>query len=100
MAFIRRRQSSWKQHYTWYSFQLIETYRDGGKVRQRVLWNIGTAQSAADAIRRYGGRLPEQYREQVMGLLECMARSEPSVEQPTVTLEEVEQKLRRALGRA
>jgi hypothetical protein len=37
MAFVRRRASSKKHN----SFQLIETYRENGKVRQRVLLNLG-----------------------------------------------------------
>ena len=99
MAFIRKRQSSRKKFYTWYSYQLIETYREGGKVKQRVLYNIGRARSAGEAARRHGKRLPDQYRDQIMRLLEDMARSEPAIE-PGPTLEELERRISRALGRA
>ena len=45
MAFIRSRFSSRSGRsgeYEWYSYQVIETYREGGKIKQRVLCNLGT----------------------------------------------------------
>ncbi|MGA7240325.1 MAG: hypothetical protein WBY44_31865 [Bryobacteraceae bacterium] len=99
MAFIRKRLSSTRQAYTWYSFQLIESYRDCGRVRQRVLCNIGTARSAAQAAQWYEKRLPEQYRDQILHGLEAMARSEPAIEDGK-TLEDLERRIATALGRS
>ena len=81
MAFIRKRLSS-VQAYTWYSFQFIESYRAGGKVRQRVLCNIGAFRSAAQAAsaRRAIDRLPVCYREEVLRRLEAMTREEPAIQ--------------------
>jgi hypothetical protein len=59
MAFIRRRLSSWNEnelHYR-YSYQLIETYRENGKVKQRILANLGNAPTIADALERDKGQL-------------------------------------------
>ncbi len=39
MAFIRRRLSG-KQDGS-YSYQILESYREGGKIKQRNLYNIG-----------------------------------------------------------
>ena len=51
MAFIRRRLSSlnFRGKGERYSHQLVETYRDGGKVKQRVLLNLGSSASVAEA---------------------------------------------------
>jgi hypothetical protein len=96
MAFIRKRQSSWRKRYTWYSFQLIESYREGGKVRQRVLCNIGTARSAAQVAQRYGARVPEQYRDEVLRKLEAMASREPAADDDGETLEALERRIEAA----
>ena len=45
MAFIRRR----KANFNW-SYQVIETYREGGKVRQRVLANLGNCRSIGERL--------------------------------------------------
>jgi hypothetical protein len=51
MAFIRKRLSSMHRLYgTIYSYQLIETYRDGGRVKQRVLANLGGAETVTEAL--------------------------------------------------
>lgn len=51
MAFIRRRLSSNHRFYgKIYSHQLVETYREGGKVKQRVLANLGGAETIAEAL--------------------------------------------------
>ncbi len=97
MAFIRKRQSSWRKRYTWYSFQLIESYRAGGSVRQRVLCNIGNARSAAQVAQRYGSRVPEQYRDEVLRLLDVMGREEPPIEDGE-TLEALERRIAASLG--
>jgi hypothetical protein len=44
--FIRKRQSS--QHNA--SYQVIETYREGGKVKQRVLANLGPWPTLEEAV--------------------------------------------------
>ena len=52
MAFIRRRLSG-KQDGT-YSYQIIESYRAEGKIKQRVLYNLGpspTIEAALDVQR-------------------------------------------------
>jgi hypothetical protein len=48
MAFIRERLSS-KQEES-YSYQIIETYREGGKVKQRVLYNMGPSPTIKAAL--------------------------------------------------
>jgi hypothetical protein len=48
MAFIRRRLSG-KQDDS-YSYQIIETYREGGKVRQRILYNMGPSPTIESAM--------------------------------------------------
>jgi hypothetical protein len=49
--FIRKRFSSntrfWGERY---SYQIIETYRDAGKVKQRVLANLGASPTIAEAL--------------------------------------------------
>jgi hypothetical protein len=51
MAFIRKRLSSdHRLDGKCYSYQLIETFREGGKVKQRVLANLGRSPTIADAI--------------------------------------------------
>jgi hypothetical protein len=55
MAFIRRRLSSDNEDGRSYSHQLIETYREGGKVKQRILANLGNAPTIADALERAKG---------------------------------------------
>ena len=95
MAFVRKRLSSVRA-YTWYSYQFIESYRDGGKVRQRVLCNIGTARSARQAAQWLGGirasRVPEQYRDEILRQLDVMARKEPAIEDGE-TLEALERRI-------
>jgi len=49
MAFIRKRNGS---------KQLIETYREDGKVKQRILANLGRHDSVADAIAYWKRTLP------------------------------------------
>ena len=49
MAFIRKRLSSRGRDGERYSYQLIETYRDGGKVKQRVLINLGRSATLEQA---------------------------------------------------
>ena len=56
MAFIRKRISPTRRQTP--SYQLIETYRESGKVRQRVLANLGrhpTVDEALDAARGHVG---------------------------------------------
>lgn len=53
MAFIRRRKSD----YGGGSHQLIETYRNGGKVRQRVLANLGRHVTIAARLGELENRL-------------------------------------------
>jgi hypothetical protein len=49
MAFIRKRISQTKRRTP--SYQLIETYREGGKVKQRIIENLGPYPTIAEAIR-------------------------------------------------
>ena len=73
MAFIRKRLSSRMKYYRWYSFQWIETYRASGKVKQRVLANLGTFRSGAHAAQlieesgcvRWRRPVPEEYRTEI-----------------------------------
>jgi hypothetical protein len=58
MAFIRKRLSSNDQSRgTIYSYQLIETYRDGGKVKQRVICNLGGCATVEEALQCFQQRL-------------------------------------------
>jgi hypothetical protein len=50
MAFIRKRLSSTCRYGETYTHQLIETYRDHGKVKQRVLANLGRSTSVEEAL--------------------------------------------------
>ena len=45
MAFIRKRAGKYGGNN-----QLIETYRDGGRVRQRIIANLGPYATVADAV--------------------------------------------------
>ncbi len=45
MAYVRRKQAKGQTFY-----QLVESYRDGGKVRQRVIMHLGQYPTAEDAI--------------------------------------------------
>ena len=48
MAFIRKRISPTGRRTL--SYQLIETYREGGKVKQRVLANLGRCSTVEEAL--------------------------------------------------
>jgi hypothetical protein len=98
MAFIRKRMSSRSSTCTVYSFQFIETYRAEGKVRQRVLCNIGAFRSAAQAAsaRWAINRLPALYREEILHRLEAMAREEPAADD-VEALEALERRIAAAL---
>jgi hypothetical protein len=51
MAFIRRRRSSNHRDYgELYSHQLIETYRQDGKVKQRVIANLRRCETVEEAL--------------------------------------------------
>jgi hypothetical protein len=50
MAFIRCREFRWKRGGTGKTYQLIETYREAGKVRQRILANLGAHATIEGAI--------------------------------------------------
>jgi hypothetical protein len=56
VAFIRKRLSSIRANRygteeKFYSYQLIETYREGGKVKHRVLVNLRGAETIAEALK-------------------------------------------------
>ena len=53
MAFIRKRHSSTKDGEKRYSYQLIETYRENGNNKQRVLANLGPYASIEEALPVY-----------------------------------------------
>jgi hypothetical protein len=88
MAFIKKRRSGKER----FSYQLVETYRKGGKVKQRILCNLGRYPSLALAIqgeienlefyrswswpphnlvRQYGTRIPAAILEQARLEREC-----------------------------
>jgi hypothetical protein len=48
--FIRKRLTSTKRNGEGYSYQLIETYREGGKIKQRVLYNLARCPTIEAAI--------------------------------------------------
>ncbi len=48
MAFIRKRISPTGRRTP--SYQVIETYREGGKVKQRVLANLGRFSTVEEAL--------------------------------------------------
>jgi hypothetical protein len=50
MAFIRKRLSSNYWYGETYSHQLIETYREGGKVKQGVMFNLGRSETVEPAL--------------------------------------------------
>jgi hypothetical protein len=50
MSFIRKRRTGYMTREPRYSFQVIETYREGHKVRQRVLGNLGPYPSVDQAL--------------------------------------------------
>ena len=50
MTFIRKRRTTTWKGKDYFSHQLIETYRDGGKVKQRILANFGAWSTAAEAL--------------------------------------------------
>lgn len=52
MAFIRKRYSGKYRGRDNYSYQVIETYREGGKVKQRVLINLGPSPTIEQALER------------------------------------------------
>jgi hypothetical protein len=85
MAFIKKRRSSHRGGKERFSYQLVETYRKGGKVKQRILCNLGPYPTLALAIqgeienlefyrswswppnnlvRQYGTRIPAAILEQ------------------------------------
>ena len=56
MAFIRCRTSKTQRYGETRSHQLIETYREDGKVKQRVLANLGdrpTVDEALEHVRKF-----------------------------------------------
>ena len=66
MAFVRKRHSSTWKGKKHYSHQLIETYRQDGKVKQRVLANLGpwgTTVEAFYGFEKYLGRLQRKLSE-------------------------------------
>jgi hypothetical protein len=72
MAFIRKRISPSRRKTP--SYQLIETYREDGKVKQRVLANLGRHSTPERAMKEYGTQLDE-IRQQI-GELEASRPSE------------------------
>jgi hypothetical protein len=48
--FIRKRLTFTKRNGEGYSYQLIETYREGGKIKQRVLYNLARCPTIEAAI--------------------------------------------------
>jgi hypothetical protein len=62
VAFIRKRFSSNHRHHgKIYSCQVVETYREGGKVKQRVVFNLGCNETIAEAL-EWRKRWLEDYR--------------------------------------
>jgi hypothetical protein len=65
MAFIRKRHSSNHRLYgDIYSYQLIETYRENGKVKQRVICNLHGCETVEQALEIAKEHL-EDYRKTV-----------------------------------
>jgi hypothetical protein len=71
MAFIRRRLSG-KQDGR-YSYQILESYREGAKIKQRVLYNLGPSPTIASACVVQHEALA-YYRERLRGELEMRAK--------------------------
>jgi hypothetical protein len=73
MAFIRRRLSGPKSGR--YNHQILESYRDDGKVKHRVVYSLGRAPTIAKAIENaqfgwalfHDGRWPPAYLERDYG---------------------------------
>ena len=55
--FIRKRLTPTKKHGITEHYQLVETYRAGGRVRQRVIANLGFDSTIGDALARARGYL-------------------------------------------
>jgi hypothetical protein len=71
MAFIRRRKST----LSW-SYQVIETYREGGKVHQRVLANLGECSSIDERLTAIRKRCGAQER----SLVDAIRRAENAID--------------------
>ena len=62
MAFVRKRQGGGKYAWKEGSHQLVESYREGGKVRQRQIANMGpwnNVTEAVEGLERHVDRLQE-----------------------------------------
>jgi hypothetical protein len=59
MAFIRKRKcrGEWSEKRGQHSYQLVETYRENGKVKQRIVANLGHLPTVAQAIEWNAKRL-------------------------------------------
>ncbi len=59
--FIRKRTYQSKRHGFTESYQVIETYREGGKVKQRYICNLGSSPTPEAALERTRQEMKREY---------------------------------------
>ena len=98
--FIRERTSKTKNCGITHSFQMLECYRDGSRIRQRVLCSLGSSRDPQEALSNFRKRLEWRQRwlentrnQRVRGEKACRAK-ERHIEQAQKRVDELVSKIR------